>query len=307
MSNIPDTVDGSTIVITGASSGFGRGTALALAEQGAKVVVAARRTDVLDGLVEEIKAAGGSALAVTTDVSDADQVRALARAAQDAFGRIHVWINNVGIGALGNFWEIPTDVHARVIDVNVNGYIYGSHVALNHFIEQGGGTLVNVGSVDSEIPIAMQNSYAASKAAVLSLGRSLNTELRMAGHGDTIRVATVMPWGADTPWFEHAANYMGHAPRLPMLDGPEVVVKTIVKACTKPDEEMPAGIKAFGATLSHKLAPDLTERLSGEIFKRDSMRGEPRPITQGAVFEPVPEGTTVEGNVRERMEREDAA
>ncbi|MGB6318049.1 MAG: SDR family NAD(P)-dependent oxidoreductase, partial [Litorimonas sp.] len=247
------------------------------------------------------------ALAVTTDVSDAAQVDALGRAATGAFGRIHVWINNVGIGALGYFWEVPTDVHARVVDVNLTGLMYGCHVALNHFNEQGGGTLVNTGSVDSEIPIALQNSYAATKAGVLSLGRSLNTELRLAERHETIKVATVMPWAADTPWFEHAANYTGHAPRMILMDDPQLVVDTIVKACTDPKEEMPAGLKAHGAVISHKLTPDLTERLSGAIFKREMEKGTPVPVTQGTVFEPDPKGRTVEGDVRERMAREDAA
>ncbi len=306
MSNIPETVDGASIVITGASSGFGRGAALALAERGAKVVLAARRTELLQELAAEIEGKGGTALVQTTNVSEQEQVEALGRAAVDAFGRIDVWINNVGIGALGYFWDIPCDVHARVVDVNLTGMMYGCHVAINQFIEQGGGTLVNTGSVDSEIPIALQNSYAATKAGVLSLGQSLNTELRLAELHEKIRVATVMPWAADTPWFEHAANYTGHAPRMILMDDPDVVVDTIVKACTDPKEEMPAGLKAHGAVISHKLTPDLTERLSGEIFKHEMEKGTPVPITQGTVFEPDPKGRTVEGDVRERMAREDA-
>ena len=111
-----------------------------------------------------------------------------------AYGRIDVWINNVGVDVLGYFWDIPLDVHARAVDVNLNGLIYGSHVAINQFIERGGGTLVNVGSIDSKVPLALQNTYAATKSAVLSLGKSLNEELRLSGHADTIKVATVMQW-----------------------------------------------------------------------------------------------------------------
>src|SRR5690606_3061949 len=109
------------------------------------------------------------------------------------FGQIDIWINNVGIGALGLFWDIPIEAHARVIDVNLKGLIYGAHEALRHFIAQGYGTLINIGSIDSEVPLAYQSSYAASKAGVLSLGRSLNQELRLAGH-DRIKVGTIMPW-----------------------------------------------------------------------------------------------------------------
>ena len=303
----PQTLQGSTVVVTGASSGFGRGTALELGRQGANVVVAARRTALLDEVVAEIEAAGGHALAVTTDVADAAQVQALSEAATSRFGRYDVWINNVGIGALGYFWDVPLDVHARVVDVNLTGLMNGCHVALKHFIEHGGGTVVNTGSVDSEIPIALQNSYAATKAGVLSLGHALNVELKLAELDETIKVATVMPWAADTPWFEHAANYTGHAPRMVMLDDPQVVVDVLVEACTDPKEDMPAGLKAKGAVLSARLAGDLTERLSGTIFKREMEKGSPRPINNGAVFAPIPDGDGVEGNVRERMAREDAA
>ena len=301
----PETLPGSTVVVTGASSGFGRGAALELGRKGANVVVAARRTNLLDEVVAQIESEGGKALAVTTDVSSAEQVEALSEAATERFGRYDVWINNVGIGALGYFWDVPVDVHKRVVDVNLTGLMYGCHVALKHFIAQGGGTVVNTGSVDSEIAIALQNSYAATKAGVLSLGRSLNTELEMAELSDTIRVATVMPWGCDTPWFVHAANYSGHAPRLPMLDDPQVTVDVIVKACTDPREEMPAGLKAKGAVWSQKILPDLTTKLSGEIFKHETEKGSPRPKHNGTVFETSPIGDEIQGNVRERMDLED--
>src|SRR5690554_7956910 len=97
-------VAGATIVITGASSGFGRGAALKLAAKGANVVLAARRADALDALVVEIETAGGSALAVAMDVSNTQDVVRLAQAAVQHFGRFDVWVNNVGVGALGFFW-----------------------------------------------------------------------------------------------------------------------------------------------------------------------------------------------------------
>ena len=309
MPNHPSTLDGAVVVVTGASSGFGRGAALDLAKQGAKVVLAARRADVLDEVVAEIEAGGGTAMSVPTDVSDAAQVEALAQAALDAHGRFDVWVNNVGIGALGYFWDVPMEVHKRTVDVNLTGLMYGCHVALGQFAKQAaagtGGTLVNVGSVDSEIAIALQNSYAATKAGVLSLARSLNTELELAGLDDAIKVATVMPWGCDTPWFIHAANYSGHAPRLPMLDDPQVTVDVIVKACTEPREEMPAGLKAKGAVWSENILPELVTKLSGTIFKADTEKGSPRPHHNGTLFETAPIGDAVEGNVRKRMALED--
>jgi short-subunit dehydrogenase len=137
-----------------------------------------------------ITSSGGTALAIQTDVSDPSQVTALGVAAVSTYGRIDVWINNVGIGAIGYFWDIPLEDHARLVDVNLKGLIYGAHVALTQFRAQGYGTLINTGSVDSETPLALQNTYAATKAGVLSLSRTLNEELRLAGNDD-IKVGTI--------------------------------------------------------------------------------------------------------------------
>ena len=132
MTDEPD-VRGRTVVITGASSGLGRGAAWKLAMAGANVVIAARREDVLQDLASKIASAGGTAEPVETDVSDPTAVSRLAETALSRFGRIDVWINNVGIGALGSFWDVPVEDHARVIDVNVTGLMYGAHTALRQF------------------------------------------------------------------------------------------------------------------------------------------------------------------------------
>jgi len=297
---------GAVIVVTGASSGFGRGSALKLASLGARVVVIARRSDLLDGLVAEITAAGGAAIAVPGDVSHPADIARLATAAIERFGRIDVWVNNVGIGALGLFWDIPIEDHARVIDVNLKGLIFGAHAAIRQFIAQGQGTLVNVGSIDSEVPLAYQASYAASKAAVLSLSRSLNEDLKLAGH-DAIKVGTIMPWAVDTPWWTHAANYSGHAPRMAAMDDPQIVIDAIVAACTDPREEQPVGPKAHASNLSHHIFPDLTERLSAKIAQSEVAKASPMAATSGSIHVSQADGLIIDGGIRERMKREDAA
>ena len=306
--NDPARIARRTYVITGASSGFGRGVALRLAAMHANVVLAARRTEVLEEVATQARAAGGSALVVTADVSRPEDIARLADAAVARFGRIDVWINNAGTGTLGRFEDVPVADQARVIDVNVKGVLYGSHAALKRFRAQGGGTLVNLGSVESEVPLAYQATYSASKAAVLSLGRSLNEELRLSGMGKRIKVATVMPWAADTPFFQHAGNYSGHAGRMIMMDDPGKVVDAIVWVSVHPREELPVGWKAQAVSSAHHLAPDLTERIAANIEHREQMvKGSPTPATSGAVHQPTPQGTAVEGGVRARIKREDAA
>lgn len=302
--NRSDWVD-RVIVVTGASSGFGRGAAIALARRGAHVVLAARRADALAALATELNEAGGSALAVPTDVSAPTEVARLAEATLARFGRFDVWVNNVGVGALGLFWDIPIEDHARIIDVNLKGLIYGAHAAMRQFRSQGSGVLVNVGSIDSEVPLAYQASYAASKAAVLSLSRSLNEELRLAELDKTIGVATIMPWAVDTPWWLHAANYSGHQPRMASMDDPQIVIDAIVDACRNPREEMPVGWKAKASNLSHRIFPDMTERMSADIAGREVHKAAPLTPTTGAIYEPMAGTARIHGHVTERMKAED--
>lgn len=305
MSARPDKLGDLVVVVVGASSGFGRGSAIKLAAEGSSVVIAARRKHMLDEIVSEIESGGGSALAVEADVTDPAQVSEIAKSAINQFGRIDVWINNVGVGAIGYFWDIPIEDHSRLIDVNLKGLIYGTHVALDQFIIQGYGTLINTGSIDSEVPLALQNTYAATKAGVLSLSRTLNEELRLAKMED-IKVGTIMPWAVDTPWWTHAANYTGHEPRMAMMDDPEIVVDAIVRSCLSPKEERPVGWKAKASDMSHHLIPDLTERLSANIAKKESDRGDPRSFHTGAIHEPMLDGMGMDGGIRARMKREDA-
>lgn len=298
-------VVGRTYVVTGASSGFGRGVALKLAGYGANVVLAARRTDVLDQLATQVNAAGGKALVVTTDVSKQGDVERLAQAAVGRFGRIDVWINDAGVVAIGRFDKIPIQDQARVIDVNLNGVIYGSYAALQRFRQQGFGTLVNIGSVESRIPIAYQAAYTASKHGIVGLDAALYQELRLDGL-NRINVVTIEPWGTDTPWWKHAANYSGHSPRLVALDGPQPVVDAIVWASIHPAKEVAVGLKAQVVVISHQLLPGLTEHVAANIEHGSQMvAAPPAPTTSGALYAPVPAGTTVDGGLREQIKAED--
>ncbi len=192
----------------------------------------------LDELAAQIRASGAETVPVTADVSNPDDISRIIDSALSEFGRVDVWINNAGIGALGYFWDIPVRDLARVVEVNLTGLMYGAHAALNQFKNQGFGTLINIGSIDSEVPVAHQSGYSATKAGVLSLSRALNEELRLAGLDD-VHVGCVMPWAVDTPWWTHAANHTGGTPRMASMDDPELVIDAIVRACLNPQEERP--------------------------------------------------------------------
>jgi short-subunit dehydrogenase len=300
-------IAGRTFVVTGASSGFGRGVALELGANRANVVLAARRTEVLEEVAVQIRAAGGNALVVTTDVAQSDAIERLAESAAARFGRIDVWINNAGIGAIGPFDDIPVADHSRIVDVNFKGVIYGSHAALRRFRTQGFGTLVNISSVEGKIPLPYHASYAATKHAVLGLGSALHQELRLRKLS-RIKVATVMPWAADTPYFTHTANYSGGTPRMVMMDDPAKVVNAIVRTAVRPKKQVAVGWKAKAAVTAHRIAPRLTEHVAGNVTHHAQVTtATPAPPTSGSVHRPMAEGTGVDGGVRARMDREDAA
>ncbi|WP_236033336.1 SDR family NAD(P)-dependent oxidoreductase [Belnapia mucosa] len=300
-------IAGRSFVVTGASSGFGRGVALGLGAQGGHVVLAARRAQVLEEVAAQIRAAGGEALVVPTDVSRADQVEALAAAAIGRFGRIDAWVNNAGVAAIGRFEEIPVEDHDRVVDVNLKGVIHGSHAALRQFRRQGFGTLVNIASVEGRVPLAYHASYAATKHAIIGLGAALNQELRLARQ-NRIAVSTVLPWAVDTPFWQHTANYSGGTPRMVTMDGPEEVVRAIIRVSIHPQKELAVGWKANGAVLGHRIWPGLAEHIAGNVVHRVQIEtAPPAPPTTGSLYAPVMEGTGVAGEARGRMAREDAA
>jgi short-subunit dehydrogenase len=297
-------INGKTYVIIGASSGFGRGVAEELGRLKANVVIAARRTELLEEIAGIIRTSGGTALVVPVDISDSNAVKALGNAAVKQYGKIGVWINMTGVGAIGRFWEIPMADQARVIDVNLKGFIYGSYEAIHIFKNQGYGTLINMGSIDSETPLAYQATYAASKAAVRSLTLALGQELRVNGYSD-IKVVVIEPWAVDTPWWGHAANYSGGTPRMAAMDPPEKVINAVLRKSLRPSKEVPVGWKAKGSWTMHHLLPRFTEKFSASVAHRYQVTtAPPAKDTTGSIYKPMQSGRGISDGVRERMKRE---
>lgn len=287
-------LNGKVIVLTGASSGFGKGAAREFAKAGASLILAARRENLLEELAQECQANGGRALAVPTDVSDVEAVEKLAQTALDEFGRIDVWVNDAGVGAIGPFEEIPLDVHAQVIKTNLLGTIYGSHCALKQFKKQGNGVLINISSGLGKIPAPYYSSYSASKYAIVGLDGTLRQELAENDLKD-IHVCTVMPMAMDTFFFDHAANYSGHEVQpIPPVYDPQLVVDTIVKLATQPEAEVTVGGMGVVMAAAHNVIPGVIEKMMGKEVDTVQMKNSsPAPDSDGSVHEPLPEGTEV--------------
>jgi NADP-dependent 3-hydroxy acid dehydrogenase YdfG len=171
-------IAGKVVVITGASSGLGEATARLLAAQGAKVVLGARRKERIEALAAELKGKGGQALALATDVTQREQVRALADAAVESFGRLDVMINNAGLMPHSPLERLKVEDWDRMIDVNLKGVLYGIAAALPHMQRQKSGQIVNVSSVAGHKVRPGSAVYAATKHAVRALSEGLRQEVK---------------------------------------------------------------------------------------------------------------------------------
>ena len=275
------------IVITGASSGIGRETALRFARAGETLVLASRRADALRDLAEECERRGGTVLAVQTDVTVDTDVQRLADTTVATFGRIDVWVNNASVSVLGAFDEVPLDDFRRIIDVNLMGYVHGARSAMRVFRAQESGTLVNVSSIIGELPVPYMLSYSMAKAAVNALSMSLRQELMLRGPRG-VRVTTVMPASIDTPFYRSSANYSGHVALPPPPVYPaSIVAKAIDTASRHPRRQIVAGPTGSVFVRLHRVLPGLVEAQMAWLVHATRSAGGSQPPTTGSIAHPA--------------------
>ncbi|MDR6671770.1 SDR family oxidoreductase [Xanthomonas sp. 1678] len=259
-------IEQQVMVITGASSGIGLCTALMAAERGAKLVLVARSRDTLDDTVRTIRDAGGEAIAVAADVAEREQLEAAAAEAIRHYGRIDTWVNNAGVAIYGKLAEVVDQDSKRLFDVNFWGVVHGSLVALPHLIASHG-SLINLGSEASEAVVPLQGMYSASKHAVKGFTDALRIELE---HVDKLPVSVVLiqPTAVDTPYPQHARNYMREEPTLPKpMIAPMRVAEAILHAAEHGGRDVKVGLLAKANTAVTHMLPRLADRMA-------AMRGE---------------------------------
>ncbi len=295
-------MQGRTVVITGASSGIGLATARAFAGRGANVVLVARGLARLEQAARQCEELGGQALAVSGDVTDPGRMRDVVAVAVSQFGGVDVWVNNAGTSLWGPFQDIPMDVQARLIQVDLLGAMHGAYAIVPHFLARGGhGTIINVVSIGGRIPLPFSAAYSAAKCGLAGFTDALRFEL--AAHSQ-IHVCGVYPAYVDTPTAVNSGNYTGRTLRpVPPVVPPERVAETIVGVALRPRRVRHVG--ALNAlTLAQLIAPDTTGRLVGRLARWFLLtRGAPAEPNQGGLGHPHLNDVQVRGGWGEPQRR----
>ncbi|HJW16710.1 MAG TPA: SDR family oxidoreductase [Flavisolibacter sp.] len=285
--------NGKVVVITGASSGAGRAIAVELAKQGARLILAARREEALNEVVEECNSLGGTAISVMADTRFTDNMQELARAAYRTGGRIDMWVNNAGVLAAGEFEKLPAQVNEEVIRTNLVGYMNGAYAVLPYFKNQGYGILVNNISVGGWIVTPYAASYTASKFGLRGFFESLKGELQ---NFPNIHVCDLYPGFLDTPGMQHAANYTGKylKPAPPVYD-PRRVGRAVINLFRLPESTVTIGAAPGFLKLAYATFPVLTRNITASVIRGYLKKAEPIENTTGNVIEPVEFGYNIDG------------
>ena len=275
-------LDQQVVVITGASSGIGLATALAAAEQGAKVALLARSLETLNEIAMSIEGEGGQALAIALDVADRGAIENAADQVVGRFGRIDTWINNAGVSIYGRIEDVADEDNRRLFETNFWGLVYGSLAALP-YLKQSGGALINVGSEVSEAVVPLQGMYSTSKHAVKGFTDALRVEGELVEEAP-VSISLIQPTAVNTPYPEHARNYMDKEPKLPtpQID-PHQVAEAILHAATKGGRDIKVGAMSKMNTLMSNLLPRLADRMSAMQAKRQQKEEAPRN-PEGTLF-----------------------
>jgi len=273
------------VVITGASSGVGRATALAFARYRSAIILAARQQNELEEVADICNHLGAKALAVPTDVTNAESVNNLAKAAVAFGGQINVWVNVAGVAIMGEFNTVPLAEHEQVVRTNLLGYIYGAYAVLPYFKQQQSGTIINMNSVGGWVATPYSVAYSASKFGARGYSEALRAELYRFPN---IHICDVFPSFLDTPGTRHAGNYIGKVLKpVPPVYPATKIAGIIVKLAVHPRNSVTVGAVAYLVRLSNALLPGLAEWGMAKGLEAYLKVGDNAPITSGNILHPT--------------------
>ncbi len=275
-------------VVTGASGGVGRATARLLGTRGAKVVLLARGKDGLEGAKRDVESRGGKALVVQTDVSQFDQVEAAARAAENEFGPIDLWINNAMVSMYSPFMKMTSEEFKHIVEVTFLGQVYGTNCALKRMQPRDKGVIIGVGSALAFRSIPLQSAYCASKHAIQGFFESVRSEL--IHQKSNVHVSMVNMPALNTTQFTWTKNKMPKQARpTGTIFQPEVAADAILFAAENNRREIMVGYTTVEATLGEKVIPGLLDHYLSRIAWDGAMLDQPvDPTKPNNFWEPVP-------------------
>lgn len=268
-------LDEQTIVITGATSGIGLATARRAMKAGARLVLVARNEDVLREVCDEASACGTRAAYAVADVGEEDDIQKIVDTAVREFGGFDTWVNNAGVVVFSELSDLPTEDHQRLFQTNYWGMVYGSLAAARHFRERpDGGTIINVASINAEMPVPILGAYSATKAAVKAYSDVLRMEL--TNEGAPVKVTVIKPSGISTPISEHGRTHMGERGKvMPPLYDAEVVAKAILTAAQRYVRAVTVGETGKASTLAWNAVPSVMSRVVGWVLPKAQSTGKP--------------------------------
>jgi NAD(P)-dependent dehydrogenase (short-subunit alcohol dehydrogenase family)/nitrite reductase/ring-hydroxylating ferredoxin subunit len=267
-----------------------------MADRGAKLVLAARRTELLEATALEVEDRGGDALAVPCDVTVREQVEEAARTAIARFGRIDVWVNNAGVIPWSLFEDTTEEEFRRTLEVNLMGAVYGSWAALPAMRGQNSGVIINIASTAALVALPVGSAYSSSKAGLFAFGDSLRRELRGSG----IRVCQVLPVGVNTAGFFHQRTRGFRLSRRIafLLQDPETVARAVLRCVERPGtRNMPLGLQGKAALAAGALAPRLVDIFGGLVAGLVHKNGR-TTSPQDNLFSPSVAGHDIRGEGR---------
>src|SRR5215204_6306142 len=288
------------VVITGASAGVGRATAVAFARRGARVGLLARGRDGLEGARTEVESAGGKALVVLTDVSDADAVEAAALRIEEDLGPIDVWVNNAMTSVFSPVKEMTPDEFRRVTEVMYLGYVYGTLAALRRMLPRNRGSIVQVGSALAYRGIPLQAAYCASKHAIQGFTESLRSEL-IHDRSDVGLTMVQMP-ALNTPQFGWVRSRLPRkAQPVPPIFQPEVAAEAVYWAAHHGRDELWVGFSSVKAIVGNRIIPRVLDRYLARTGYETQQTDElADPDREDNLYQPVPGDAGAHGDFDDR-------
>jgi NAD(P)-dependent dehydrogenase (short-subunit alcohol dehydrogenase family) len=277
------------VVVTGASAGLGRAIARTFAARGAVVGLIARGRDGLAAAESEIRNAGGRALALPADVSDAAAVQRAAERVEREVGPIDVWVNNAMVSVFSPVKEMTPAEYRRTTEVTYLGYVHGTLAALHHMLPRDAGTIIQVSSGLAYRAIPLQSAYCAAKHAIKGFTESLRTEL--LHDRSRVRVTMVHMPALNTPQFGWVRSRLPHkAQPLPPMYQPEVGAEAVVYAALHPERrDLSVGMSTVEAIWGNRLVPRVLDRYLARTGYRSQQTAEPeQPGRPDNLWSPIP-------------------